>query len=801
MNVIRLAVMESAIDDPSLSLGVARLSLEGEVRYVNRAARSMSGGEFRVGRNISEFDFDPRSSAELSAALQKRFGDAGGSSYRVSIQRPEAGPKVHLHISAVPEFDGAGKLVGSVGFFTDESVGVVSSSIHKVIQDAWDSDQLLRDVTRLIRDIVKFDTLIVTGINREKKIMRRLFEEPPPPPEVVPTTWWYMRPFIEQMIDPLHTGPLDLEAFFATPEFELFAREDPTVAQFKQRGFLRSLVLGVSYRGKLCATVSLLRKEAVDFTAEDYDRCVRLPIGEAVNTAIRFKVQRDQQFGARFVQSIAEVADDPRKIGQLLVDQLQQHHEWEHVSLFRIDSEGTRLDLVSQAGSRLFPANYSQPVTVGLLGRAFTKKEDLNVDDVRDAGFADDFHPALQGTLSELVLRVPGTEGRWLLNIESSSRAAFADDEQEAVCVQLRVAGFILKNVASVELNSAIVRCVDDAVIQTNELGVIVEANGAASRLLDYSYDELLHRNLSGLLHLDSDQELEDEETAGESETPWQRADTSVAGHEPMCVLARAVKSPQPLPLKLRRKDGSAVPVLLSGAELPAQLGRVFIAGDMRTQNRIERMQIFTNLFRQIASEIRVPLALADSFLGSALALPPGKLKESQARELIDKSMRQIRKADVPLETVARFCVQGSDRLVATGQFDIRDALEELIGELPAHDSARTEVQIGLENTLIRAPRHELLFCVRTLMAYLLRHGAEVEKVILSLASRASRMMLSLALRPTEQGTVTEPVAEQAEFDFALTEQVIEDLMERMGGSSSVDSQRRRFRLFFSHGA
>jgi hypothetical protein len=167
----------------------------------------------------------------------------------------------------------------------------------------------------------------------------------------------------------------------------------------------------------------------------------------------------------------------------------------------------------------------------------------------------------------------------------------------------------------------------------------------------------------------------------------------------------------------------------------------------------------------------------------------------------MDKSMRQIRKADLPLETIARYCVQGSDRLVATAQFDIRDALAELIGELPARDSARTEVQIDMENTLVRAPRHELLFCVRTLMAYLLRHGAEVEKVILSLASRAGRMMLSLALRPTGEDVVKESEGARPDFDFAMTEQVIENLMERMGGNSSVDGQRRRFRLFFSNGA
>jgi len=800
MNSLQVNVMETAIDDPGLSLGVAKLSPHGDVRYVNRAAHSMSGGELREGRNLSEFDLDAQSTEALRIALHERFQEQRGSSYHICIQRPDRGPKAYLHVSAVPEYDTQGEMVGSIGFLTDESIDVVSSKIHSVIQEVRDGNALLLELTRYLHEIVKFDSIVITGINWERKIMRRLFEEPTPPPEIVPTIWWRMRPFIEKMIEPLHTGPLDLEAFFAMPEFEDFAREDPTVAQFQQRGFRQSMVMGVNYRGKLCATVALMRKDRTPFTNEDYERCVRLPVAEAVNTAMRFKTQKDQQFGSKFIQSIAEVEGDPKKIARQLVDQLQEHHGWEHVSLFRIDREGVRLDLVCQAGSRLFPEGYSQAVNVGLLGKAFSSKEDVNVGDVRSSEVAADFHPALEGTLSEMVLRVPGTVGRWLLNIESQSRDAFAEDEQEAVSIQLRVAGFILENMASLELNSAIVSCVDDAVIQTNELGVIVEANRAATDLLDCKREDLLYRNLAKFLYTEPEPDPEFDEETSRLRDNWTLAETDIPRSDPATILARAVKSTQPLPQKLRRSDGSPVRVLLSGAELPARLGKVFIASDLRTQDRIERMQIFTSLFQQIASEIRVPLSLANSFLSDALALRKGELTEARARELIDKSVRQIRKADLPLETVARFGIQGSDKELPTGIFNVRDALNEIVAELPAHDAARTEVQIGMENALVRAPRHELLFCVRTLLAYLLRHRAEVEKVILNLASRASRVMLSLALRSSSEEVVREPGREQAEFDFAVTEKVIEDLMARMNGSSRLDSRKRRFRLFFAHG-
>jgi hypothetical protein len=257
------------------------------------------------------------------------------------------------------------------------------------------------------------------------------------------------------------------------------------------------------------------------------------------------------------------------------------------------------------------------------------------------------------------------------------------------------------------------------------------------------------------------------------------------------------VRSSQPLPLKLRRSDGSLVPVLMSGAELPARLGRVFIASDLRAQNRIERMQVLTKLFQQLATEIRVPLALADSFLRRGQAVPEGELPEARARELMDKAVRQIRKADVPLEAVVRFAVQMPDTSLNSGVFDVRDALYEVIAELPAHDARETEVQINGNDTLIRAPRHELLFCVRSLLAYLLRHRAQVEKVILDLTRPASRMRLSLALRSSGEGDVQEPGGETPAFDFTLTEPVITDLMDRMGGSYRADAGRRRFWLSF----
>jgi hypothetical protein len=268
--------------------------------------------------------------------------------------------------------------------------------------------------------------------------------------------------------------------------------------------------------------------------------------------------------------------------------------------------------------------------------------------------------------------------------------------------------------------------------------------------------------------------------------------------------LDKVIDSPDPLPIKLRRADDVLIPVLMSAASLPERLGgRVFVASDLTTQSRIERMELLNKVFHQIASEIRIPLALAKAFLEQAHALL-GKAqteKVNPVQELVDKSLRQIRKADVPLERVVRVAVQDKNEPLPKQTFDLRVAMQELLDELPVVDAEEIRVHHNEEPLFVLAPRHELMFCVRSILAYLVRRKAQVEKLEFGWKRRADTGLVLIWLpQLTAEEIATGDAGAATELELLLAEPVITNLMHHMGGRYRTDAARRRFRLHFSAG-
>ena len=507
-----------------------------------------------------------------------------------------------------------------------------------------------------------------------------------------------------------------------------------------------------------------------------------------------FQRAEDLQFGFDFVREIAEVANDSKGVAQKLVDAIAHHHGWSHVSLFRVNQEGARFDLICQAASSRhhLPAEYSQAVTVGLMGLAHQLRCPVNAGDVRAPEWAQHYQELVPGTLSELVLPVPGTDQRWLLNIESDERDAFADVEQQSVEVQLRIAGFILERTASLEMKSAILKSVADGVVQTNDLDVILDVNPAAEQLLGRKVEELREHSLAHFVATDAEQLPVPD--AGTSADRGRRTNTAVATSDAETALSGALDWPAPVQVNLKRADGELIPVLMSAGSLPARLGgKVFVISDLRRQSEKQRMDALTHVFHQIASEIRVPIALTEAFLTESLALTQGT-----AHDLVDKSLRQIRKADMPLERMVRLAFQADDKPLPRIVFNLCGTIASVVAELPQTDAEVIQIQTPEQDVPVRAAKHELLFCMRSLLAYLVRRRAQIEKVEIRLSLREKAVLMSLALPPLarEPQGDTPVTLPDSELELMLTEPVIKDLMRRMGGSYALpDASRRRFEL------
>jgi PAS domain-containing protein len=788
---LHLRLATNAVDDPDFSLGIVRLCPKLEVLYVNRAVRTMAGEEIQVGTNLSSLLLDDTSVRALHAALQQRFEEQRGSSYRIRFRRRDLDTLVCILVSAVPEYDAHGKLIGSIGFLIDESVEEITAAVHQTIAKATACDGLLNDLRNHLRNLIRFDSILITGVSHNRQHVRRIFEEPSAPKDTTPKMWWPMSAFLKAMIEDFEPGPQDLRQLLESEDFKEYARSDPSVQQFRDRGFRHALRFGVHQGAQLIAIVSLLRRDAESFTCADYARCIGIPISEAVTAALSFEHHRDLRFSVDFINHISAVAGNLQAVAQSLVDRLAEHYGWEHVSLFRIDREGTRLCMICQAAnsSHRLPENYSQAVTKGLIGRAYQEQRVVKVGDVTSEVARNNYQQLTHETRSEMVLPVPGTQGRWLLNIESTLGDAFADDEQESVEVQLRIAGFILERMAALELTSAVVNSVADAVFQTNDLGVILEANPAAERLLGRKPAELQHRNLAVFIAPDTDEAPV--EQGATSDNAWTVSDTVVPHDSPNATLVDAVRFAQPLPIKLVHADGTAIPVLMSGAYLPERLGgKVFVASDLRTRNQIQRLEVQRTVFNQIASEIRVPLALAATFLKDAL-----EATEGAARELVDKTLRQIRKVETPTERMVRLVADG-DKPLPRQTFDIQEALRKVVAELPCSDAEGILPPADEPPVLVNAPRHELLLCVRSLLAWLLRRKAHVEKVHITAERSRDDVLITLALYPSSVPTEAAQTEDPSRSELELVESMVKDLMRRMGATYSADGDPpRTFRL------
>ena len=787
--MLQSAVAQRAIDDKNFKLGIVRLSNKREVLFINHAAREIMGSAIRLGMDIGELPLDEESRANLGNAMRQRFESECASSYRLRFKRPDHGTWVRVLISAIPEYNADGECVGSIGYILDETLDSAILAIHKVIADAKDCHGLLDRVTEQLHDFIGFDSLSVTGISEDRHHLVQIFEHPPPPCFVSPTKWWPMPGFVKSMIDKGETGPLDLAEMFESEEFKEYAAKEVDARRYEERGFKHCVRVAVRRSCKLVSILSLMRKDGPAFTDVDHQRLLKLPLNEAVLASMDFAQKAELEFGVDFVQQIAKVADNTDAVAQMLVTELGRHYQWSHVSLFRLDENEAAFRLVCEAeGSpQKLPANYCQPVSLGLLGEAYRGKKTINAGDVKLEEWAGRYHSVLESTRSEMVLPVPGTDGRWLLNVESGLREAFANAEQESVEVQLQIAGFILERTASLELKTAIFTSVADAVIRTNDLFVIVEANPAAERLLGRDRGSLVGSALGSLIGFDADF-VEDADSHGYSDLRSKDPANAALSH----VVART----EPTAVRLKCANGTLIPALLSAAPLPERLGgKVFVASDLREQQRVQRMEVLNNVFLQLASEIRVPLALSEAFLEEAMLMTSG-----DAQQLVDKTIRQVRKADMPLERLVRLAVRDHESPLPRTNFDLHDAISRLVTEFPEHESQDIALHARAGVLPVHAPRHELMFCVRSLVAYLMRRKAQVEAVDIRLVTEGDDAVIALALEPKgdshSPATTIDGPTPDSDFELALAEPVIRNLMDRMGGQYRPDvGARRHFEL------
>jgi signal transduction histidine kinase len=225
------------------------------------------------------------------------------------------------------------------------------------------------------------------------------------------------------------------------------------------------------------------------------------------------------------------------------------------------------------------------------------------------------------------------------------------------------------------------------------------------------------------------------------------------------------------------------VPIMISGAQLPPDLGgKVFVLSDVTYHKELKRLDLIKEVFRQAALETRVPLALAATYLAQA----PEEL--NWQADAVGRILRQMRKADLPLERLLRLAGGNEEVDQFAVPIDLREMLDATIRELPASEQIQIDVS-GRGSALVRVPRETLAFCVESMLSFALRTRPPDKKVTLEVERKRSWATVSVKgnwavmLESAKTQEITGRWRRKAIEDLSLARDVLGRMAKRSGGS------------------
>lgn len=765
-NKVVTRVTTSALND--VPMGIVRITPDRRIGHMNLAANAMLGEQVRVGTALSDIPMDARSRRTLKTMLDARQ-DGLGSTYELNLLDERLGTRTLLEVTGVPEYDEDGNVIGSLGFLRNRSFEAANIGIHNAIEESETWEALLERVAGELHKVIAYDSFLVTLVSDGRRHLRALYENPPYR-KPSPIHWWPMPEFVRAMIKGLHkTSQLDVVEMFSDPKFKHLGEEDPSTADWLKRRFKHLLRRPVFHKGVLVAIVILQRTDETPFSKGDEKTFAELPVAEAIEIALALDKRGEMQFRLDLIRDLGHRANDAKALREHLVHRLRANYAWEHVSLFRVDEDRKmiRLECQSAAEGQGLPEGDAQDYTSGLLGVVRKTKRAVVVGDVKaDLRYVE----GIKSTLSEMCLPVPGSRLRWILNVESSNKDAFADEEQQSVEILLGVVGFLLDRVEMIEMKSAIFDSVADGVVLTSIDGEIHEVNPAFALMLDRKPEEFVGEKLEDFLHPSDGKDAE--------------------GYGARLVARGEMES---MRVELRRK-ATRVPVLLSGATLPQGLGgKVYVASDLRFSEKLEQMQALKRVFRSIAAEMRIPLSLACSFVNE---MPND---DEVVNDLRAKAVAQLRKADLPLERILRLSNLENEEALAIAEVDLPEVIEKIRADLPSSQASEVRLKVPKDVRPAKAAYSELSFCMQSIVAFLLRQKAQADELRIDISQNVKRTSVDfwLASQDTKLASATEiPTLDRNVREFALADGLIASLMGRMGGRYEPrDPEKLRFRL------
>lgn len=752
--------LRRALED--LGAGILRLDEAENIKYANQTLCEIWGIDSWKGLSLRDLFAEERSYEEAKARVKRRITEGVGEDYVAKISRRKDNRMLTVNIVAVPEIGPEGDPVGTLALMRDRTLDVGTAAIHEHINEEKDSHEMLKKIGEELKTLVPFDYLSVAIYSADEHHMREMFQMP----DIEVFKWgvrWYeltdmARSFMEKRSTQIIA---DLPAMLAQPEWADTLKQAVT-QEFLKMGFRSCLWHPMLQKGRISASIALYSRAVRAFNERDRRIIESLPIRRALLMVLSNLGRQDLQFRLSLIHDIASLEGGVTDVARLLTERIRVHYGWNNVSLFRVDEENQCFRLLNQnpeRGEHAYGKDFRQGLDEGVLGHVYNVRHSVNIGNVeKDPNFRQKFRRRMAAEpKSELAIPII-VNGKVcaILNSEDVRENAYSPEEQHGLEQILAEVCGLYRRLELSQTLKAIQDSASDGIIRTDQNGVIRQINPAGAALIGCAGPDIVGRSVTDF--------LEDSDLAA--------------------VVSKAERL-APDEVRLKRCDGKVATLLLSGSPLPDSVGgRVYMLSDLSLRKRIEHLESLGKIYRELGAQSQPAIALCFSWLRRLTSQAEGSLHDT-----LDKTIRQLRKVQLTFDRLSLAERKGGNLPFNPVLLSVPRLVELIVGDFPKSDvqHVRTEAEDVLP--MIYGDMFQISFCIKSILAYLLRFVPEDDKVEIGIIGDGEKVRLCMRGKTPEipkEGTEAyerSVILSHLRFELALGIETIENLMQQNSGS------------------
>lgn len=741
-------------------LGILRIGLDFRITYANKKAMDICGIASFAGRRVLEFVPDEKTIKLLKEKLANRQKGLS-EEYETEIVREYDGRRIPVTVAAMPSFDRDGNVSGAVSIFRTLELERASQAINHCVQTSRTSVDLLRAVAEQTKQVISFDACSVSIYSSDLEHARVLFTDSQELAVQTSSRWFQVTPLLRAWAQ--HTQAIivpDATAFLQSMDFEEGYLQE-VLANFRRFGWSSFLRYPIVREGRVIGSFVLTSKQLNAYTEDDRKRMMALPLDTALATALHYDEVHELEFRLALVRDVL-LCKTNADIFDMLVNRLVENYGWESVAVLRINEGTQKIALQTQkslSGNLALPVNYEQGLHDGVLGHVYRTGADANIRNVcRDPRFINMFLRVNSSTVSELCMpiRVGGAVYA-LLNIEDSKENAFAPEEVDALRLVLSEVETVIERFRNDQLIAATYDATPAAVWIIDNGGNVRKANPAAQDLVGFTEGEQVGKSLVTFF---KDKEI------GKA----------------------VVKARDPVSREVTLVNRSGVPtnVLLGGSQLGADFAGecIITARDLRGHKRTQEIEFLDQIFYEVATQVKTPLALSFSWLRRLMGN-----SDTFAQDVLEKTLQQLKRAEITYDRLALF--EGGADITPYHEMplDVGRILQSTLSEFPTFECDCVVCEGAEESMpLIFGDPYQLSFVFRSLLSYLLRFETDRGQIRLGMHVEGEVIAIT-ASGPYATVTGSQPLRRESDqallyaiSEIALGEKVIKKFISNHRG-------------------